>query len=86
MESYMEELVEDLESYIDKIDNNMFMQPDSKRLRDQLGSSDHEDSRISADPLRRRESMDTMEKQLKKLDLLENWQMDVEDLKQAMDF
>lgn len=82
MESSAEELVEDLESYIDKIDNIMFMQPDSKRSRDQLGSSDHEDLRISADPLRRRESMDATQKAGSIRELTD----DVEDLKQAMDF
>ncbi len=64
----------------------MSTQPDSKRSRDQLSSSDHEDSSISADLLRIRESMDKMEKQLKKLDLLKKLTDDVEDLKQAMDF
>lgn len=59
---------------------------DSKRGRAQLSLSEQDDSSISEDLLRIRESMNTMEKQLKKLDLLKKLSDDVEDLKQAMDF
>ncbi|CAJ1055550.1 uncharacterized protein LOC119127540 [Xyrichtys novacula] len=64
----------------------MSMQPDNKRSRDQLSSSDHEDSSIAADLLRIRESMGIMEKQLQKLDLLKKLTDDVEELKHSVEY
>ncbi|CAK6984734.1 uncharacterized protein LOC119127540, partial [Scomber scombrus] len=86
MESFVEESIEDLELYINTIYNNMSNRRDSKRGRAQLRSSEQDDSSNLEDLLRIRESMTTMEKQLKKLDLLKKLSDNIEDLKQAMDF
>lgn len=86
LESFVDEPIEDLEYYIDTIYDNMSSESERKRLRQQRSSSDHDDLSISADLLRIRESMATMEEQLKKLDMLKKLSDDVEDLKQAMEF
>lgn len=82
-----DETIEELESHIDVLYNNRATKKhnkrrDSKRARKEGDSIDTEDSVL----LGIHESMESMQEQLKKLDLLTKLTKDVDDLKQSVEF
>lgn len=81
------ESLQDLETYIDKIFDEMALKPDEKRGRQELSSSDTDPKGSLPQELRQmRQSLESMQQQLKKLDLLQTLTEEVNDLKQSLDF
>ena len=84
LDSPVDEPLADLEAYIDGFFYNMpNNKPDSKRFRNELSSSDMDDTSSSSGIS---ESLTSIKLQLKKLDLLEQLTTDVQELKASVEF